>query len=387
MRIAIDARYLNGRGSGIGSYTENLARQLLEVDASLELLLVCHRAPDRQRIDHPRVDEVVFPFDALSPVTRHLLGRFMRGRRFDLFHTPFDIVPAALDRPLVSTLHDINWIINSRFNHNAWWYRKAVGSFYHRHMNHSLREARRVITVSEASRRGIVDYAPWYEEKVKVVHNGFDPTRAEPMNRHRAFSLLTDLFPADTPFVLTIGHGSPHKNHRNAVRGFLRAFARQPEIRMVLVRRIAYRDPVLDRLVSSPEAGGRVLVLPHVSGEVLHALLSAARIFLHPSFFEGFGIPLVEAMAMGVPLATSNVSAMPEVAGDAAVYFSPGNPDSIAQALVRLHRDEDERARVVAAGAKRVKRFTWRRCAEQTLAIYREVLDDPDINRRLHEPS
>jgi glycosyltransferase involved in cell wall biosynthesis len=158
------------------------------------------------------------------------------------------------------------------------------------------------------------------------------------------------------------------------VRGFLAAFGHRPEYRMLLVRRLVGHDHKLQQVLRSPQARQQVRLLPYVTPVVLNALYNTARIVLHPSYYEGFGLPLIEAMATGTPIVTSNVSAMPEVVGPAALLVNPADERAIAEALVTLDRDEVLRQRLVAEGYKRLEHFSWHTCARTTLEVYRELL-------------
>jgi len=142
---------------------------------------------------------------------------------------------------------------------------------------------------------------------------------------------------------------------------------------MILVRRLLVQDKALQALLQSPQAQAQVLTVPYVTPAVLNALYNAARILLHPSYYEGFGLPLIEAMATGTPIVTSDLSAMPEVAGPAALLVSPADYRAIAEALVTLDQDEALRARLIAEGHKRLACFSWSNCAQATLAVYREL--------------
>ena len=173
--------------------------------------------------------------------------------------------------------------------------------------------------------------------------------------------------------MLTVGQGAPYKNHLHAVQGFLEAFRDHPSYRMILVRRTVQREKDLHALLRQPHVQSRVLTLSYVTAAMLNALYNAARMVLHPSYYEGFGLPLVEAMAVGTPLVTSTVSAMPEIVGPAALLVHPADARAIGAALQTLDRDEVLRARLIAAGRQRVQRFCWRACAQATLAAYREV--------------
>ena len=374
MRIALDARKLTGTDSGIGSYTGNLARALLEEDQGLELLLVCNPPRGPRRWQDPRVQEVCVPFPALSPFTQLALGPWLRRQTFDVFHAPFDVAPRWLRRPLVVTVHDLNWFANPRYNSHYRFPRLVEGIFFRASLAAAMQEASRLLAVSHATRHAILAYAPWHEAKIRVVYNGIDRQRFYPVDKEVAYRTLAPLVAPGTPFVLTVGQGVPYKNHLHAVRGFLEAFGDRPAYRLVLVRRVVRQDPALDAVLRSPQGKTQVLVLPYVTPDILNALYNTARIVLHPSYYEGFGFPLIEAMATGTPLVTSNLSAMPEVAGPAALLVSPADVRAIAAALVTLDRDEALRDRLIAEGYQRLDRFSWRTCAQATLAVYRELV-------------
>src|SRR5262249_21495655 len=210
-----------------------------------------------------------------------------------------------------------------------------------------MQQARRLLAVSHATRQAIREYAPWYAGKTCVTYHGIDTQRISPLAPDLAWGCLRHLLPPGTPFVLTVGQGTPYKNHANAVRGFLAAFGRQPHYRLVLVRRFVRRDPALDALLRTPHARAQVLCLPYVPPDVLNALYHAARMVLHPSYYEGFGLPLLEAMQAGTPIVTSCVSAMPEVAGPAALLGDPAGPEAIAAAPGRPGPPPAPRARCI----------------------------------------
>jgi glycosyltransferase involved in cell wall biosynthesis len=373
LRVAIDARKLTDAESGIGSYTLNLVKGLLQEDENLELLLIRHGRRPHERFENPRVEEAYVPFYSDSPLGPLTMGHVLRRHRFDVFHSPFDHVPRGLTQPVVVTIHDVNWIVNPAYNSHNGFMRLAGGFFYRTSLIQSMHEANRIIAISNATRNAIVEYAPWHEPKIRVVYNGVDRSRVFPMEKDAASRALEHLIDTAHPFVLTVGQGSPYKNHLNAVRGFLEAFRDRPDYRMILVRRSAGADKALERLLRSPQARAQVITLRYVTREVLNALYNRARIVLHPSYYEGFGLPLVEAMAAGAPLVTSSVSSMPEVVGSAAVLVSPGDSHAIARALSTLDRDEVLRERLIAAGRQRLGLFDWIACARATLEVYRDV--------------
>src|SRR5258706_7444152 len=250
MRIALDARKLNGAESGIGNYILNLSKALLAEVRDLELVLV-RNGSRRHLIDSPRVSDVFVPLPADSPLTPLALGYFLRRRAFDVFHSPFDHSPRGLGRPLVVTIHDLNWMVDPGYNSQNAFIRLAGGAFYRSSLMSSMRQASRILAVSNATRNAILEYAPSHEAKVRVTYNGADHSRIFPLDREEAWRTVAGLLAPNTPFVLTIGQGAPYKNHLNAVRCFLHAFRDRPEYRMVLVRRQSVADTALEKLLQS----------------------------------------------------------------------------------------------------------------------------------------
>jgi len=375
LRVAIDARKLTDGERGVGAYILNLVAALLQEDHALEILLLRNGRRNQPIAAADRLEEIRVPLPAEIPLTPGTLRPFLGGRRFDVFHSPFDIAPLGFSQPVVVTIHDINWIVNPAYNSHNIFMRRAGGFFYRTNLAASMKVARRIIAISHATRHAIVEYAPWHEPKIRVIWNGIDRRRTFPVPKDAAARTLEPLLPGANPFVLTVGQGSPYKNHLNAVRGFLQAFRDRPEYRLILVRRPAGRDRELERLLRTAQAAAQVRRLPSVDPDVLNALYNRARIVLHPSYYEGFGLPLVEAMSVGAPLITSSVSSMPEVVGPAALLVSPGDSDAIARALLALDGDEGLRDRLVSAGRERLALFDWAAVARSTLAVYREAAD------------
>ncbi|MFW5968325.1 MAG: glycosyltransferase family 4 protein [Persicimonas sp.] len=369
----LDARYLSGESSGIGRYTEHLVDNLLELDDRLRLKLITH--PKRPRpFESSRVSCQTFRAAPNSLRTRHLLSRVVDTARVDLFHSPFNILPGGLQVPCIFTLHDIMWLIDAEYCTDSWWRKLITGTFYKALIPRSVAQAERVLTVSHHSRKSIEEYFPSMQERVDVTYNGVDPF-FRPIDADEGWPLLEKWLEPDTPFVLVVGQGSPYKNHAGALAGFIEAFEDVPEMHFVLVRRLT-RGPAteLRRLMRRPSVADRIIQLDYVSGEELRALYSLARVFLFPSLYEGFGLPALEAMSCGTPVVTSDRGAPMEVAGPASLTVDPESPEAIGEALEKLYADDELYERLRKKGLEHAGQFTWRRCAEETLRVYREVL-------------
>jgi glycosyltransferase involved in cell wall biosynthesis len=238
---------------------------------------------------------------------------------------------------------------------------------------HSVHEAARVIADSEATRRDVVELLGAAPDMVRVVPLGCDP-RFTPGDAEAARRTVAAELGIEAPFVLHVGTVEPRKNLPGLISAFgqARRTRRLPQV-LVLAGAPGWGvEPVRARIAAEGLADVVRLTGP-VSEAQLLALYRAADLFAFPSLYEGFGLPVVEAMACGTPVVTANVAALPEVAGDAALTVDPRDETALAEALDRGLNDLELRARLRAAGPARAAAFTWERCAAATLAVYEEA--------------
>jgi glycosyltransferase involved in cell wall biosynthesis len=301
----------------------------------------------------------------------------------DLFHATFNILPAGLRMPCVTTVHDVMWLANPQLCNSSrfGWIERA----FHAHgIGRALRRSAAIATVSRASRDEIVAWAPAAAERIFVTRSGVSPD-FRPVDP--APGLLTALgLPPGRKFVLTVGQYAPYKNHEGALRAFALAFRDRDDIDLVYVQRMGRRVQRLLQLADELGLAGRVRLLRSIGREDMVQLYSAATLLLHPSFCEGFGNPLAEAMACGCPVVTSNVSAMPEVTSGAASLADPHDPATFAAALRRIVDDPREANAMRERGLARAAELSWQDFAAANLEIYREVLA-ADLSPRTGEPS
>lgn len=373
--VMIDARYLNGQTSGIGRYTERLIENLLDIDDALRLELITSPA-NPAPIKHARVGYQTTGSAPNSLRTRFLIPKIINFDGVDLFHSPFNILPANLPVPALFTLHDIMWLLDANFCTDTLWRKAVTGTFYKTFIPRSAREAKRILTVSDHSREAIEDYFPDKKGKVFATYNGLDPF-FHPVPDDEGWDLIERHLPRGKKFVLAVGQGSPYKNHEGAIEGFINAFPEtDDDIYFVLIRRFTRStDKRLQALMNDPRVKDRIVHLSYVSGEELRAFYGMARVFLFPSLYEGFGLPALEAMACGTPVITSKEGAPAEIGGAGALKVDPRSPEQIGDALRTLCLDDNAHTRYQNAGLKRATAFTWRRCAEQTLNVYRDLLN------------
>ena len=367
--IALDCRYLGPRPSGIGEVVAALVRHLPELAPDCEFTFLRNALRKEPLSTAANVRELVVRAPANGPVTLFHLPLAVDLTGIDLFHAPANILPGGLAMPAITTVHDVMWLTHPNWCNPAPWGR-IERHFYGHGIRRALARSALVATVSEASRTAIRAIAP--TARVAVTRSGvaedFRPIPPDPA------ALARLGVPPGRRYVLVVGQGAPYKNHEGALRAFALAFACDAAIDLVLVRRRGDTGPALERLADRLGLAGRVHFLETVARAELVQLYSGAAMLLHPSFIEGFGNPVAEAMACGCPVVTSDCSAMPEVAGGAALLAHPHDPGAIAAALRRVADDPALAADLRARGLARAAELDWRGFAAANLALYRRVL-------------
>ncbi|MCC6793059.1 MAG: glycosyltransferase family 4 protein [Thermomicrobiales bacterium] len=369
MRIGINGLLLTGqsgyRQTGVSRYIERLIAALPAAMPDAELIVYSGRG-------------AVLPSGAMAKRTlvpmehpavriaweRAALPIFARVNRLDLFHGTVNALPAWLPCPSVVTVHDLAFL--------RWPEQVPVRRYQYlaRATRDAVRMASRVIAVSEATKRDIVELLNVRAEKVAVTPLGVDGRFRKPSpGVLAAFRQKQGL---ERPFFLTVCTLEPRKNLPRLLEAFAQVKDDLPHT-LVVVGPEGWRTGALKTTLDRLDLGERLILTGFVPDDDLPLWYSLADVFAFPSLYEGFGLPVLEAMGCGAPVLTSNVSSLPEIAGDAAVYVDPRSVDGIAEGLARLGTDAALRERLGAAGATRAEAFTWRRTAELTASIYREA--------------
>jgi len=282
----------------------------------------------------------------------------------DVLHMTY-VAPAWSRCPVVLTVHDITFATNPE------WFSARDLRVLSNAVPWSMRRAARVITVSEVCRRQIIEHFGVPADRVACIHNAPGPA-AQPIDPDAARRELIALgVDPGRPYLLSVGNLQPRKNLVRLIRAFRAVSAGGLDVDLLVVGAEHYRSHEV--LEAAGEVGGRIRFTGYIGDRQLAACYSLAKAFVMPSLFEGFGIPAIEAMSHGIPVACSRGGALPEVCGDAAVYFDALEVESIAGALERTLSDDSLRQELVRKGRAQAALFSWRQSAHLTLSTYRSA--------------
>ena len=293
---------------------------------------------------------------------RPRLETLVRGR-VDVVHAAALGYPVATARPYVVTVHDLGPLTHPEYftNTRPWVMRKSL--------DQAVRQARAIVCVSQATKDELLDYAGAHlEPRVGVVHEG---VARLPQGVGWAAMAHRDLPPEGVPFVLATGKISPRKNILGVMEALAGLLGTLPH-HLVIAGGDGWAVDEVYAAVTRLGLQGRIHFPGFVSDAELATLYARADVYVHPSFYEGFGLTVLEAMAAGTPVVTADRSSLPEVAGEAALLVDPGDVDALAQAILRIATDEPLAADLRTRGRARAATFTWEAAAEAMERIYRE---------------
>ena len=367
MRVAIDVRKLHD--FGIGTYVQNLVRQLARIDHETDYVLLCRKRDaglaaslgDNFRTVTQRAPNYSVREQFTVPLSLRRAGA-------TLFHAPHYVLPPLTPCRAIVTIHDC---IHLRFpqylpNRLAHVYARAQ-------LWTATRRARRVLTVSQASKQDIVRFFDVPEAKVTVIPNAID-------ERFRRTPAEADLvrvrgrYQLPERFIMYAGNVKPHKNLERLIDAFVTVRGRGfDDLGLLLTGSEVSQYATLRRAVHRHNLHKHVRLLGYQTVETLAVLYRLADVFVFPSLYEGFGLSPLEAIASGTPVVASNVSSLPEVLGDAAVLVDPRDAAAIADGIARVLEDADLRADLHRKGLARAGLFSWEQSVKQVRGIYEEI--------------
>ena len=301
------------------------------------------------------------PFKILEGVFRSLNRKsslkVIRKGDFDIFHpTYYDpyFLEALQGKPFVLTIHDMT---HERFPQ---YFSPTDPTPANKRI--LAEKATRIIAISECTKRDVIEFLGVPEEKIDVIYHGIEP---QPVGVGKPEGLPEH-------YILYVGERRGYKNFEVVAKAFAEIASKHPDLHLVLTGRPLSKSE--QKSFAEKGIQDKVVVMNDVNDKVLAQLYHGARLFVYPSLYEGFGIPILEAFSQRCPVVLSRASCFPEVAGEAAEYFEPDSLDGLVRALTKVLTDEARREELVEKGAERLKRFTWQETARLTEETYRKII-------------
>jgi glycosyltransferase involved in cell wall biosynthesis len=375
--IGIDGRGILKTIDGITRYSLNLIRSLSEIDSTNKYFIFKNRWRKKKIVDAPNFQEIEVDFPHLSMKSLFHFPFLIKHFNLDIFHSPFFIAPLWNVNNLIITVHDLMALTFPKFFGGRSYIKEKGAYWYHRiFVPLSIKKAKRIIAVSQNTKMDLINHLHIDPKKISVIYEAVDEQFKK---NHTVIEL--EKFKRDkglpANYFLYAGTMKPYKNIQLIISA-LKILKQKGELKYKLL--IAGRKdrffPTVYKEVKDRNLVDDVDFLDYVSDDELPLIIKCADIFIFPSLYEGFGLPALEAMSLGVPTIVSNTSSLPEVVGDGAMIVDPRNPQDLAQAIQSLFKDENLRKNLSQKGIERSQAFSWRKTAEKTIEVYKSVLEE-----------
>ena len=358
MRIAVNAIFLqHNQLEGYGRYAKEVFSRIVREHPEHEFIFVFDRPYDESYIFSNNVTPIV-----VRPAARHALAfkvwydikapLALQSFKPDVWIQPFGFCSLTSNIPQVLLVHDLAFLHFPRFIawHHRWYYQWFTKKFLHK--------AKKIVTVSAFTKKDIINKYEIDSYKIDIVegaaHTGFKPLSWQEKES------VKDGFSDGREYFLFTGGIHPRKNLLNLLKAFsLFKKWQQSPMKLLVVGRLAWQYKAVLEKLKTYKYREDVVLLGYLSDEQLARVTAAAYALVYPSFFEGFGLPIIESMQCEVPVICSKSSSMPEIGGDAALYVDPNDPDAIAKQMMAIYKDETLRNQLIAKGALQAKKFNW----------------------------
>ena len=372
--IVVNTRLLMpGRLDGIGWFTFETLKRITGDHPDVQFIFLFDRKYNKEVIFHENIRPVV-----LRPPARHPLlwcfwfqcrvHGYLKRSGPDLFLSTDGFLPLRSKVPSVTVIHDINF--EHRPGDLPWLVRKFYRYFFPRY----AAKASRIVTVSEYSRRDIINHYEIPEEKVDLAYNGANE-RYHPISGERAVE-VRDFYTEGNPYFVFVGSLHPRKNITNLLKAFqLFKDENRGNYKLIIVGEKFFLTRAMEEQLNRMKNKEDVIFTGRLDPDQLNDVLGAAWAMTFVPYFEGFGIPVLEAMKCDIPVIASNVTSLPEIAGDAALYAYPDSPGSIRDAMMRMVREDGLRESLIERGRERRKQYSWDHTAEMLWNSISQVLE------------
>lgn len=364
MRIAVNTRLLlKGKLEGIGWFAHETLSRLVVAHPEHQFIFFFDRPYDKEFVFAPNVEPVVLKPQARHPFLYYLwtevaIPHALKKYKADLYFSPEGLGTLRTKVPTCITIHDLAYIHYPQFMDklHKWHYARYLPKF--------AKRATRIVAVSEYTKQDIVQHYHTPEQKIDVIYNA-PHELYKPLNNTEK-EVIKEQYTQGEEFFLFTGALHPRKNIINLLKAFVKFKRRQrSKIKLVIVGRMAWQYKEIEEAKALMPYKDDVIWTGYLHVAELAKITASAYAMVYPSLFEGFGIPIVEAMSCHVPVIVANTSSMPEVGGDAALLADPQNPDDIAEKMMLIYKDEPLRNRLIKAAALQAAKFDWEQSATQ----------------------
>ena len=373
-RVAINLFAAHKIQTGIGTYLTGLIEGLSKIDLEFEPVLIINKEGKEIFQKHLKY----FEYFLAPKITNTIKGRvfyehtsFVRDLKklnIDLLHSPVFVSPRNYKGKGVLTIHDTTFITHPQYHIPS----KRI--YFKWGIPRSVNKNDKVIAISQNTKKDLIKLFPDCKNKFvyipygvkKIFFNGLSPKKVKEFNKK---------YDLPDKYLLYVGVLEPRKNIEGIIKAFLNIHQRIPEYKLLLAGRRGWYDNEIFNLIKEHNLQNKIIHIGHVEYDMLPHLYKKASIFLYPSFYEGFGMPVLEAMASGCPVITSNISSTKEVAKDAAYLVNPNNIDEISKGILKILKDEKFRSKIIERGLKRANEFSWKEVAKKTQKLYLGVIN------------
>jgi len=389
MKIGIEGqRLFRKKKHGMDMVALELIRNLQEIDQENEYVIFVKPDEDDSALKETANFKIVKLGGGFYPLWEQFaLPKAAREAGCQILHCTSNTAPIGGSIPLVVTLHDIIYMESSYTRilaGSATPYQKFGNAYRKLVVPRVIKKSRKIITVSHFEKNRIGEFFRMKgDNRLTAVYNGVSG-HFKPVTDKSELKRVKEKYHLPDDFFFFLGNTDPKKNTKGTLKAFS-DFIKQTGSSYKLVM-LDYDRSELEKLlveIGDKVLADRILLTGYVVNTDLPAIYCQCKVFLYPSLRESFGIPMLEAMACGVPVITSNTSSMPEIAGDAAVIIDPFKPEEITRAMINLVTDDNLRSKLISKGLDRSKLFTWKKMAEEVLSIYKNIVNS--INIKTHD--
>jgi glycosyltransferase involved in cell wall biosynthesis len=372
MKIAIDARFFRSSTGGIGRYTRALIRELMKIDKKNDYTIyITPKDEEEYNLDRSNFSVKVVPISHYSVNEQIKFLQILNKEKFDLVHFTNFNHPIFYSGKFVVTIHDLTIMLFPTINQQKSILKKFA---FNSVMQNAVWKSNKIIAISEATKADVIKYLKGDSAKIKVIYEGIDDKYQIQNIDNNKNNIIKGKYKLTDPYVLFVSQWRPHKGLPELIKAFeILKEKYQVKYKLVLVGKPNLDFPEIIKRINSSKYINDIILPGFVADDDLPYIYHNADAFIFPSQYEGFGLPPLEAMAAGTVVVSSKTSCMPEILGDAAIYFNPRNPNDIAEKLTEVLSNNKMQKDFIKKGLTHIKKYSWENMARETLKLYESI--------------